>query len=92
MLNLYDYISELDWKRIENYISLYGTKEGYKGNEEYLDDWRQCKKKLFHLLGGELIKRVPFEFEMPKELLERELTDLISTSSFREKYREKLLK
>ena len=34
MLNLYDYISELDWKRIENYISLYGTKEGYKGNEE----------------------------------------------------------
>ena len=90
MLNLYDYISELDWKRIENYISLYGTKEGYKGNEEYLDDWRQCKKKLFHLFGGELIKRVPFEFEMPKELLKRELTDLINTSSFREKYIEKI--
>ena len=48
MLNLFNYLSELDNKRIENYIQSYGVQSGYIGNAKYLQDWAENKKKLFH--------------------------------------------
>lgn len=89
MLNLYDYISDLDWKRIENYIGLYGVKDNYKGNENYLEDWKNSNKKLFHLLGGELIKKIPFELEISEDHFKNEITILLH-HVFVEKYNKKM--
>ncbi len=67
MLNLFDYLTPLDNKRIENYIHLYGiNKDDYIGNETYLKYWAENKKHLFHLLGGKLIYKFPIKFVRPK--------------------------
>ena len=47
MLNLYDYLTPLDSKRIENYITEWGIEDGYVGNDTYLSYWKENKKKLF---------------------------------------------
>ena len=57
-LNLYDYLTELDNKRIENYIKTWGISD-YIGNDIYLSHWRDSNKKLFKLLGGNLIYSIP---------------------------------
>lgn len=76
MLNLFDYLTPLDNKRLENYITTYGAnKDFYKGNQEYLKDWAASKKKMFHVLGGNLIVKVPYTYEKRKE----EVYDDIST-------------
>jgi ribosomal protein S14 len=70
MLNLFDYLTPLDNRRIENYISLYGiNRDGYIGNEKYLKYWAESKKHLFHLLGGNLIYKFPIHFQKPKQQL-----------------------
>lgn len=84
MLNLFDYLTELDNKRIENYIHLYGIEDDYIGNKAYLKYWAENNKKLFHLLGGKLIHKIPFKCEKPKEAIEKELAALY------ESYDEKL--
>ena len=76
MLNLFDYLTELDNKRIENYIHLYGIEDDYIGNKTYLKYWAENNKKLFHLLGGKLIHKIPFKCEKPKEAIEKELVTL----------------
>ena len=67
-LNLFDYLTPLDNKRIENYIKTWGC-EDYIGNEIYLQDWAKDKKKLFHLLGGKLILSKPYKIEMNEEAI-----------------------
>lgn len=63
---LFNQISELDLKRFENFVDLYGVnKFNYCGNERYLRFWDKNKKNLFKLLGNQLIYEVPFEFTAP---------------------------
>lgn len=76
MLNLIDYLTELDNKRIENFVKLYGTND-YIGNEEYLSDWNNSKKKLFRLLGGNLIYSMPIEIEKKADIIEAEMRKLV---------------
>lgn len=75
-LNLYDYFTDLDKKRIENFVKSYGTNE-YIGNEEYLIDWNNSKKKLFRLLGGNLIYSIPVEIEKKPNIIEAEMRKLL---------------
>ena len=84
-LNLYNYLTELDNKRIENYVRTYGT-ASYIGNEIYLSDWRDCKKKLFKLLDGQLIYSFPIELDKDEIIIRQELSDLISTHDFATMY------
>ena len=77
MLNLYDYLTPLDSKRIENYVTEWGTENGYVGNDTYLSYWKENKKKLFHLLGGNLIVKRPFSYEKPQSQLESEMRHII---------------
>ena len=52
---LLDYITEDDKQRIKNYIYKNGIqKEHFCGLETYLTEWAKNKKKLFHLLNGNL--------------------------------------
>ena len=80
MLNLYDYLTPLDSKRIENYITEWGVEDGYIGNDTYLNYWRENNKKLFHLLGGQLIVKRPYTYEKPFSQLECELSQVMRDS------------
>ena len=80
MLNLYDYLTPLDSKRIENYITEWGIEDGYVGNDTYLSYWKENKKKLFHLLGGNLIVKRPFSYEKPQFQLQSEIYRIIRDS------------
>ena len=79
MLNLYDYLTPLDNKRIENYIKSWGS-EDYIGNKKYLRFWDKDKRKLFRLLGGKLIHSVPISIEKNDDIIEKEIRDLIRNS------------
>ena len=69
MLNLLDYISKEDNEKIKNYIETYMTEEGHCGNDTFLRFWAESKKKLFHLLGGQLIVKYPFSYTLDTSTL-----------------------
>lgn len=77
MLNLFDYLTEEDNRKINNYVCSYGIGEhGYCGNEEYLRYWAECKPKLFHLLGGQLIYKIPYKYEFSEDEINIQLRRL----------------
>lgn len=80
--NLLDQLSAEDKKKIENYISLYGTTSHFIGVDEWLVNWAKNKIKLYKLLGGQFIYRVPFQYDKPKEELKSELCRLTDKSEF----------
>jgi len=80
MLNLYDYLTPLDSKRIYNYVTEWGVEDGYVGNDTYLSFWAESNKKLFHLLGGQFIVKRPFTYEKPRYQIEREMHSAIRNS------------
>lgn len=81
MLNLLDKLSPLDNKRIENYIHKYAIEDDYIGNAEYLYYWAECKKHLYHLLGGHLIYKFPISFEKPVAQIAKEIEDLLAPAN-----------
>ena len=87
MLDLYSYLTKEDNDKIKNYILKYGSayKFSYIGNEQYLKYWRDNKKKLFHLLGGELILKIPFEYNRNVYQINQEIHNL-QDHPFLEKY------
>lgn len=83
MLNLFNYLTPLDNKRIENYIHAYGASaEAYCGNAEYLKYWAKCKPHLFHLLGGQLIYKFPVCLNKTQEQIHIELEKFLENSKF----------
>lgn len=82
MLNLFDYLTEEDNRKIENYIYSYAvSKDCYAGNEEYLSYWAENNKKLFHLLGGNLIYKKPYEYTKSEDAVLLEIRHLMYPSS-----------
>lgn len=80
-LNLYDYLTELDNKRIENYIKTWGV-EDYVGNDIYLSHWRDSNKKLFRLLGGQLIYSTPVKIKKDKDILKKDMSFFLDNNAF----------
>lgn len=64
MFDLYEKLTDLDKQRISNYIHLYGAKDYTLDLKEYLAYWNQNNKKLYKLLGENLILKVPITFEV----------------------------
>ena len=57
-------LTELDRKKIFNFVCSYGCPEEYFiGVEKYLFHWNKNNNKLFHALGDNLIVSVPFTYE-----------------------------
>ena len=79
MLNLFNYLTEEDNRKIENYVRSYGVEDGYIGNENYLKYWAESNKKLFHLLGGQLIYKFPIKLEKSADIMEKEICQCLST-------------
>lgn len=88
MLNLLDKIDSLDKTRINNFIRLYGVRQGYIGNEEYLSYWAVEKKKLFKLLDGNLIYKVPYSFQKNEYIIKKELSKLYNQHPFFHKWQD----
>ena len=85
MLNLFDYLTKEDNEKIENYIDKFGVSADlYEGNEKYLKYWAESKKKLFHLLGGNLIYEVPYVSEKSDENLNFLIDQLLQKPEFKE--------
>lgn len=63
--NLLEVLSKEDKKLIERYIALYGTTEDCVCDiDYYLRYWAQHKTKLYHLLGDQLIVKIPYKKEL----------------------------
>ena len=78
MLNLFDYLTEEDNRKIKNYVHTFAVEEEcYVGNEKYLSYWAENNKKLFHLLGGKLVYKVPYEYIKSEDAIGKEIKNLI---------------
>ena len=82
MLDLYNVLSEEDKEKIAQYIHLYGVEDGYIGNEAYLAEWAKNKKHLFHLLGGNLIYKIPYIYKKPEVEIKNNLFHLWNNHPF----------
>ena len=88
-INLIDQLSDLDKKRIENYISLYGVSSHFIGIDKWLQNWSHSKQKLYKLLGNSLIKEIDFDYNYSPQnnaILRVEIDNLISNSAFITEY------
>jgi hypothetical protein len=73
---LFNQLTELDKKRIDNYLSKWGVMGEHIPPEDYLSFWDKNKRKMFKLLGNKFIYSCPFQYEKPKVEIKRELTNL----------------
>lgn len=79
MVDLIKEISELDKKRIINYIDAYGVpKDIFIGIDEYLSRWSKNKQTLYHLLGDKLIVKVPYEEDKAPYLIKDDCNRIIN--------------
>ena len=47
MLNLYDYLTPHDSKRIKNNVNEWGIEDCYIGNDNYLSYWKEKEKTYY---------------------------------------------
>ena len=88
-INLIDELSNLDKKRIENYIYTYGAnKENFIGIDAWLQDWSHSNQKLYKLLGNKLIYSEPFEYNKNISDMRAEIYDKLLQSTFKQSYHE----
>ena len=76
MTDLYAELSELDKKRIDNYLSEWGSPQHRISAEEYLSYWVKNKQKFYKLLGNKLIYTHDFVYTKPIEEIRFEFEKL----------------
>lgn len=70
-------LSELDKKRIKNYLYLYGNRGENIPLEEWLKYWEHSNQKLYKALGNTLIKEIPnYKIEKNDEITRIEINKL----------------
>ena len=84
--NLINQLSIEDKVKIKNYINLYGVSKNFIGVDEWLTYWGKEKIKLYKLLGGKVIHRIPFSCIKPKEELREEFANIYYHSKFVNNY------
>ena len=78
MANIYNALTDMDLTKIENYIDLYGIeRDGYCGNRTYLRNWATEKSDLYSLLGGTLIKEIPYDYKKDIGYIEDEMREFL---------------
>lgn len=83
MSKLLEQLTPLDRARFENYVGTYGcTSENFIGTDEYLSSWAKNKSKLFHLLNGNLMVSVPFEYEKDESEIRIDCADKLFSHPF----------
>jgi len=74
MIDLYNELSDLDKKRIENYLSKWGSPREMISVPEYLEYWNKNKQKLYKLLGNQMIYSCPFSYDKPQAQISHEIS------------------
>ena len=73
MIKMLEQLTELDKKRIHNFICTWGTTEDeFVGVDEYLRYWAKNNTKLYHMLGNQLMVSMPFEYEKENDEIREE--------------------
>ena len=86
-INLIDCLSDLDKKRIENYIALYGVQiDDFIGLDKWLANWSHANQKLYKLLGNQFIYKIPFDYQRKSDDLWVDMKALIRDSAFKVDY------
>lgn len=76
-ISLIDKLSNLDKKRINNYLTLYGVNQiDHLDASEWLEQWSHSKQKLYHALGDNFIVEVPTKIEKSERIIDEELSQL----------------
>jgi len=77
-ISLIDQLSELDKKRIYNFMSTYGsTYIDPLPPEEWLQNWSHSNQKLYRLLGNSLIKEIPYKIIKNESIIREEVSNLV---------------
>lgn len=86
-INLIDELTELDKKKIENYISVTGIhKNKFIGVDKWLEQWSHSNQKLYRFLGNKLIVKKDYSYEKPYLTIRREVLDKLFDLSFKKNY------
>lgn len=76
-ISLIDKLSDLDKKRINNYLSLYGSSYiDHLDAEEWLEQWSHSNQTLYHTLGDNLIVEVPAKIKKSDRIIDEEIAQL----------------
>ena len=83
MFNLLSTLSELDKKRIENYVDTFElSKDLFIGTDKWLEQWSYSKRDLYHALGNKLIVQVPFEYKRDVAITKSLIKEKLHNHSF----------
>lgn len=85
-MNLLEKITPEDKDIMIKYISLYGTSQDFIGLDNWLKSWSFSKRRLFKLLGGRLIYKIPFSQKKDKKILSHEIKDVLFEKTFKQIY------
>jgi hypothetical protein len=86
-IDLIGKLSELDKKRIENYIFNYGVRSDfYIGTDKWLQNWSHSNQLLYKLLGNSFIYSVPIEVPKEKEIMSAEIYENLFSLPFKHIY------
>lgn len=76
-MELLNVLTEEDKYKISNFVKRFGKSNGnFIGCEEWLKYWSKEKVTLYHLLGDQLIRKIPFSYEKTHEEKKEEFREL----------------
>ena len=77
MIDLINKISELDKKRLNNFITTYGVSSNFIGLDKWLQQWSHSNQLLYKMLGNRLIYETDFSYEKNHNELKIQIDSLI---------------
>lgn len=79
-MNLLEVLSQEDKDKITRYVSYYGGANGeFIGVDTWLEDWAKANRKLYKLLGNQLIVRVPYSYKKSETHIINDLRELFQS-------------
>ena len=86
-MDLLQKLSQEDRFILEQYIISFGAKK-FIGLDEWLKNWNYSKRKLYKLLGNQLIYKIPFSYEKDNNILRYEIEEQLFHLTFKHIYRD----
>lgn len=85
-MSLLEELTEKDRSIMNNYISRYGAGDHFIGLDEWLKYWDHSKRRLFKLLGNQLIYKIPYTYDKSEKILHYEIENELFSMTFKRIY------
>ena len=73
-------LSQEDKDKITRYVSYYGGANGeFIGVDAWLEEWAKANKKLYKLLGNQLMVKIPYSYKKNEDIIKDELANLFQS-------------